>query len=161
MRDFFPSLTFDRTGVVEERRKILVGRGRFLRAEKASPGKFCRRRGREPQPCSPRGNCRVCRTCRIALQQFPQRSAPDSALGRRNSKIPAMDCEKPQRIAEALRFQKPGRLLQGKFEEEELKRFVNRYIVVTLRDLAAPGLPATSPLFCLITRAQHVCIQTF
>ena len=41
----------------------------------------------------------------------------------------------------------------------ELKSLANRYIVVTLRDLAAPGLPSPSPPICLITRAQHVCIQ--
>src|SRR5690349_15316416 len=51
------------------------------------------------------------------------------------------------------------RLRQSKFGRRELKRFVNRYIVDTLRGLAAPGLPAPSPLICLITRTQHVGIQ--
>ena len=49
----------------------------------------------------------------------------------------------------------------GKFGgTRELKRLVNRYIVVTLRDLAAPGLPAPSPPICFFTQEQHDCTPT-
>src|SRR6185437_4707051 len=51
------------------------------------------------------------------------------------------------------------RLPHSEFGPEELKRLVNRYIVDTLRGLAAPGLLAPSPLICLIARTQHVGIQ--
>ena len=36
----------------------------------------------------------------------------------------------------------------------ELKRFANRYIVVTLRELAAPGIPAPSPPICIFMEVQ-------
>jgi hypothetical protein len=105
--------------------------------------------------CSPRMNCCVSRTCWIASSgSYRGRSADQQQTGR----IPAFGA--PGGCLSSTFHRSLWRLLRGKFEGKELKRFVNRYIVVTLRDLAAPGLPATSPPICLITRAQRVCVQT-
>src|SRR6266568_7252346 len=50
--------------------------------------------------------------------------------------------------------------LRQQFAARELKRSGNRYIVVTLRDLTVPGIPAPPPPICLFNSVQQDCIQS-
>jgi hypothetical protein len=81
--------------------------------------------------CSRRINCCVSRRCWSDSDRFLRKGRPPAVSNSESAKYPA----------------------SAKFGPRELKRFANRYIVVTLRDLAAPGLPAPSPLICLHTEA--------
>ena len=47
------------------------------------------------------------------------------------------------------------------FGAPELKRFVNHYNVVTLRDLPVPGFPEPNPPISFFVHVQFGCIQTF
>jgi host factor-I protein len=51
--------------------------------------------------------------------------------------------------------------LKLKFNARELKRSGKRYMVVTLRDLTVPGLPAPPPCICLHNLVQYGCIQNY
>ncbi len=65
-------------------------------------------------------------------------------------------------IRRGLRSTIPGCPRWGKKADsgtQELKKTANPYTVVTLRDLAAPGLPAPTPPNCFFTQVQDGCKQ--